>query len=88
MKLIVLDRLATLKTNPAHEKILQVSLHISYICIHLTEALYTPSWLHLQDLVMDLMRVLSAPDVEVRKKTLGLALELITSKTVEEVPLP
>ena len=34
---------------------------------------------------MDLMRVLSAPDVEVRKKTLGLVLELITSKSVEEV---
>ena len=62
VKLIVLDRLATLKSNPTHEKILQ-------------------------DLVMDLMRVLSAPDVEVRKKTLGLALELITSKTVEEVVL-
>jgi coatomer subunit beta len=38
-----------------------------------------------QELVMDIMRVLNSPDQEVRKKTLNLALELVTSRTVEEV---
>ncbi|XP_018618343.1 coatomer subunit beta-like isoform X3 [Scleropages formosus] len=39
----------------------------------------------LQDLVMDILRVLSAPDLEVRKKTLQLALDLISSRNVEEL---
>lgn len=34
---------------------------------------------------MDILRVLAAPDLEVRKKTLNLALELVTSRTIEEV---
>ena len=34
---------------------------------------------------MDILRVLSAPDHEVRKKTLNLALDLVTSRMVEEV---
>ena len=36
---------------------------------------------------MDIMRVLSAPDLEVRKKTLNIALDLVTSRTVEEVSI-
>ena len=34
---------------------------------------------------MDLLRVLSSPDLEVRKKTLTLVLDLINSRNVEEV---
>jgi len=41
----------------------------------------------LQDLVMDILRVLAAPDMEVRKKTLNLALDLISSRNVEEMVL-
>ncbi|XP_070532098.1 coatomer subunit beta-like [Ptychodera flava] len=41
----------------------------------------------LQDLVMDILRVLSAPDLEVRKKTLQLALELVSSRNIEEMVL-
>ncbi|XP_022295702.2 coatomer subunit beta-like [Crassostrea virginica] len=41
----------------------------------------------LQDLVMDILRVLSAPDLEVRKKTLTLALDLVTSRNIEEMVL-
>ncbi|XP_050393198.1 coatomer subunit beta [Patella vulgata] len=41
----------------------------------------------LQELVMDILRVLAAPDLEVRKKTLQLALELITSRSIEEMVL-
>ena len=36
---------------------------------------------------MDILRVLSSPDLEVRKKTLSLVLDLITTRTVEEVRL-
>lgn len=39
----------------------------------------------LQDLVMDILRVLSSPDLEVRKKTLTLVLDLVTSRNIEEV---
>ncbi|XP_071943606.1 coatomer subunit beta-like [Antedon mediterranea] len=62
VKLIVLDRLISLKDDPVHEKILQ-------------------------ELVMDIMRVLSASDLEVRKKTLDLALDLVSSRNVEEMVL-
>lgn len=34
---------------------------------------------------MDILRVLSSPDQEVRKKTLNLALDLVTSRNIEEV---
>lgn len=39
----------------------------------------------LQELVMDILRVLSSPDLEVRKKTLALVLDLVTSRNIEEV---
>lgn len=34
---------------------------------------------------MDILRVLATPDLEVRKKTLQLALDLVSSRNVEEV---
>lgn len=42
---------------------------------------------YFQELVMDILRVLNSPDQEVRKKTLNLALDLVTSRSVEEVML-
>lgn len=39
----------------------------------------------LQELVMDVLRVLSSPDLHVRKKTLNLALDLASSRNVEEM---
>ncbi|KAK4306509.1 hypothetical protein Pmani_021654 [Petrolisthes manimaculis] len=39
----------------------------------------------LQELAMDVLRILSTPDLEVRKKTLNLALELVTLRTVTEM---
>ncbi|KAA8595689.1 hypothetical protein FQN60_010980 [Etheostoma spectabile] len=39
----------------------------------------------LQDLVMDILRVLSTPDLEVRKKTLHLALDLVSSRNKEVI---
>lgn len=41
----------------------------------------------LQDLVMDILRVLASPDIEVRRKTLSLALELVSSRNIEEMVL-
>ena len=34
---------------------------------------------------MDIMRVISASDLEVRKKTLNLVLDLVSSRNIEEV---
>lgn len=56
VKLIVLDRLISLKENPSHERVLQ-------------------------DLVMDILCVLSSPDLEVRKKTLNLGIILFSLLT-------
>ncbi|KAL8948675.1 MAG: hypothetical protein Q9222_005158 [Ikaeria aurantiellina] len=39
----------------------------------------------LDDLTMEILRVLSSPDLDVRKKALDLALEMVSSKNVEEV---
>ncbi|XP_055609985.1 coatomer subunit beta [Uranotaenia lowii] len=41
----------------------------------------------MQDLVMDILRVLSATDIEVRRKTLTLAMELVSSRNIEEMVL-
>ncbi|CAH0387003.1 unnamed protein product [Bemisia tabaci] len=41
----------------------------------------------LQDLVMDILRVLASPDLEVRKKTLNLAMDLVSSRNIEEMVL-
>uniref|UniRef100_A0A1W7RAR9 Coatomer subunit beta n=1 Tax=Hadrurus spadix TaxID=141984 RepID=A0A1W7RAR9_9SCOR len=62
VKLIVLDRLISLKEVPTQERVLQ-------------------------DLVMDILRVLTASDLEVRRKTLNLALDLVSSRNVEEMVL-
>lgn len=39
----------------------------------------------LDDLTMEILRVLSSPDVDVRRKALSIAMEMITSKNVDEV---
>ena len=39
----------------------------------------------LQELVMDILRVLSSPDLEVRRKTLTLAMDLVTSRNIDEL---
>lgn len=36
---------------------------------------------------MDILRVLASPDLEVRKKTLALALDLVSSRNIEEMVL-
>lgn len=39
----------------------------------------------LDDLTMEILRVLSSPDIDVRRKTLALAMEMVSSKNVDEV---
>ncbi|KAI9373075.1 adaptin N terminal region-domain-containing protein [Aspergillus egyptiacus] len=39
----------------------------------------------LDDLTMEILRVLSSPDIDVRRKALGIALEMVSSKNVEEI---
>ena len=39
----------------------------------------------LDDLTMEILRVLSSPDIDVRKKALEIAMEIVSSKNVEEV---
>jgi len=39
----------------------------------------------LDDLVMDILRVLASPDMEVRRRALAIALEMVSSRNVEEV---
>ncbi|KAL9694462.1 hypothetical protein quinque_013747 [Culex quinquefasciatus] len=41
----------------------------------------------MQELVMDILRVLSATDIEVRRKTLTLAMDLVSSRNIEEMVL-
>ena len=41
----------------------------------------------LNDLVMDILRVLSTQDMDVRKKALDIALEMTSSRNVEEMVL-
>lgn len=36
---------------------------------------------------MEILRVLSSPDIDVRRKALGIAMEMVSSKNVEEVIL-
>ena len=36
---------------------------------------------------MDILRVLAAPDCEVRKKTLSLVLDLVSSRNIEDIVL-
>ena len=41
----------------------------------------------LDDLVMDVLRVLDTSDMELRKKALGIALEMVTGRNIEDLVL-
>lgn len=41
----------------------------------------------MQDLVMDILRILTSTDIEVRRKTLHLAMDLVSSRNIEEMVL-
>lgn len=39
----------------------------------------------MQELLMDVLRALSSPNMDIRKKTLDIALDLITARNIDEV---
>jgi len=41
----------------------------------------------MQDMIMDVLRALSSPNMDIRRKTLDIALELITPRNIDEVVL-
>jgi hypothetical protein len=41
----------------------------------------------MQDMVMDVVRALTSPNLDIRRKTLDIALELITPRNIDEVVL-
>jgi coatomer subunit beta len=46
----------------------------------------TPSEMQvMQDMLMDVLRALATPNLDIRQKTLDLALDLITHRNIDEV---
>ena len=39
----------------------------------------------MQEMLMDMLRALSSPNMDIRQKTLDIALDLITARNIEEV---
>lgn len=39
----------------------------------------------MQDMLMDTLRALSSPNMDIRKKTLDISMDLITSRNIDEV---
>ena len=39
----------------------------------------------MQEVLMDVLRALAAPNMDIRKKTLDIALDLITARNIDEV---
>jgi coatomer subunit beta len=39
----------------------------------------------MQDVLMDILRALSSPNMDIRKKTLDIAMDLITNRNIDEV---
>ncbi|MBW0466648.1 hypothetical protein O181_006363 [Austropuccinia psidii MF-1] len=89
--------LTTLTHNPAAVKAAAVCFidlivkesdnNVKMIVLDRVEALRSKHEHVLDDMVMDLLRVLSSPDMDVRKKATSLALDMVSSRNVEDVVL-
>lgn len=89
--------LTTLTSNPvavkaAAAKFIELSIkeadnNVKLIVLDRVDQLRQRNEGVLDDLVMEVLRVLSSPDIDVRRKALGIALEMVSSKNVEEVIL-
>ena len=87
--------LTALTTNPvavkaAASKFIELSIresdnNVKLIVLDRVEQLRQRNEGVLDDLTMEILRVLSSPDIDVRRKALGIALEMVSSKNVEEV---
>ncbi|KAG0152330.1 hypothetical protein CROQUDRAFT_649710 [Cronartium quercuum f. sp. fusiforme G11] len=89
--------LTTLTANPAAVKAAAASFidlivkesdnNVKMIVLDRVEALRSKHDHVLDDMVMEILRVLSSPDMDVRKKATSLALDMVSSKNVEDVVL-
>ncbi|KAJ2998407.1 hypothetical protein NUW58_g335 [Xylaria curta] len=89
--------LTTLTSNPvavkaAAAKFIELSIkeadnNVKLIVLDRVDQLRQRNEGILDDLIMEILRVLSSPDIDVRRKALGIALEMVSSKNVEEVIL-
>ncbi|KAI0509306.1 Coatomer, beta subunit [Xylaria bambusicola] len=89
--------LTTLTSNPvavkaAAAKFIELSIkeadnNVKLIVLDRVDQLRQRNEGVLDDLIMEILRVLSSPDIDVRKKALAIALEMVSSKNVEEVIL-
>jgi coatomer subunit beta len=62
-------------------------LNIKLIVLDRLAALKNDHQKVMQGLIMDLLRALSCPNMDIRKKTLAIALDLVTPANVDEVVL-
>jgi coatomer subunit beta len=89
--------LTTLTSNPvavkaAASKLIELSIkeadnNVKLIVLDRVDQLRIRNEGVLDDLTMEILRVLSSPDIDVRRKALGIALEMVSSKNVEEIIL-
>lgn len=89
--------LTTLTNNPvavkaAASKFIELAIkepdnNVKLIVLEKVDQLRQKNDAVLDDLTMEILRVLSSPDLDVRRKALNLALEMVTSRNVEEVVL-
>jgi coatomer subunit beta len=89
--------LTALTSNPvavkaAAAKFIELSIkeadnNVKLIVLDRVDQLRTKNPGVLDDLIMEILRVLSSPDIDVRRKALGIALDMVSSKNVEEVVL-
>lgn len=61
--------------------------NVKLIVLERVDALRSKHEHVLDDLVMDVLRVLSATDMEVRRKAIAIGLDMVSSRNVEEVVL-
>ena len=87
--------LTALTTNPvavkaAGAKLIELSIkeadnNVRLIVLDRVDQLRRRNEGVLDDLTMEILRVLSSPDMDVRRKALSIALEMVSSKNVQEV---
>jgi coatomer subunit beta len=87
--------LTALTSNPiavkaAAGKLIELAIkeadnNVKLICLDRVDQLRIRNEGVLGDLTMEALRVLSSPDIDVRRKALNLAMEMVSSKNVEEI---
>ncbi|KAL4937024.1 hypothetical protein BDV06DRAFT_203779 [Aspergillus oleicola] len=87
--------LTALTSNPvavkaAAGKLIELSIkeadnNVKLIVLDRVDQLHIRNEGVLDDLTMEILRVLSSPDIDVRRKALGIALKMVSSKNVEEI---